>query len=129
MSQPTACPDQRQLQRYAYGEIAGPAAESITQHVRQCSVCREVIRSQTGATQGVPDSETATTGAAAQATAPGGPARADATTFDFLAPPQAPGEIGRLGGYSVRKLLGRGAMGLVFEAQDVRLRRPVALKV
>ena len=50
-------------------------------------------------------------------------------TFDFLGPPQAPGEIGRLAHYAVLKLLGKGGMGLVFMAKDTRLDRIVALKV
>ena len=47
----------------------------------------------------------------------------------FLAPPEQPGELGRLGGYRILGLLGKGAMGIVFEAEDISLRRKVALKV
>jgi serine/threonine protein kinase len=49
--------------------------------------------------------------------------------YPFLAPPQGPDELGRLGSYVVRKVLGIGAMGVVFEAEDPHLKRPVALKV
>jgi serine/threonine protein kinase len=50
-------------------------------------------------------------------------------TYPFLAPAQGPDELGRLGPYVVRKVLGIGAMGVVFQAEDSRLKRHVALKV
>jgi len=52
-----------------------------------------------------------------------------AALYPFLSPPRASDELGRLGNYRVLKLLGKGGMGMVFEAEDVELHRPVALKV
>ncbi len=49
--------------------------------------------------------------------------------YPFLAPPEGPEEIGRLKNYRIRRVLGTGAMGIVFEAQDINLKRLVALKV
>lgn len=52
-----------------------------------------------------------------------------APLYAFLSPPADKDEIGRLGTYRVRKLLGKGGMGMVFLAEDLSLCRPVALKV
>lgn len=50
-------------------------------------------------------------------------------SFPFLLPPVESDEIGRLGNYRVLRLLGAGGMGMVFKAQDIALRRHIALKV
>jgi serine/threonine protein kinase/regulation of enolase protein 1 (concanavalin A-like superfamily) len=48
---------------------------------------------------------------------------------DLLDPPRAPGEVGWLAHYRVRRCIGEGGMGLVYEAEDTDLLRSVALKV
>jgi serine/threonine protein kinase len=57
-----------------------------------------------------------------------GTSAGDREQYDFLAPPQSPDELGRLGPYRVLKVLGAGGMGVVFQAEDPMLKRKVALK-
>ena len=54
------------------------------------------------------------------------PAWAVAPTLAFDEPLIRPGEM--TGPYRIIREIGRGGMGVVYEAEDTRLRRPVALK-
>ena len=60
---------------------------------------------------------------------PGAAAAAEPPALDFLAPPEEPDALGRLGPYEVTGVIGKGGMGLVLKAVDPSLGRTVAIKV
>src|SRR5689334_16821135 len=87
----------------------------------RCPACRAVLQAPTVS---VPPRPSATVSSKTEPTAAAGPA-----ALPFLAPPEQPDELGRLGPYRVLRELGAGGMGLVLLADDPGLGRQVAVKV
>ncbi len=97
-------------------------------HEGRCSHCGRVVRF--GCDPGQDTNETATDRNPETGSHPAvQPSPSAPPAYDFLGPPAGPDEIGRLGEYRVLQLLGQGAMGVVFRAEDVALGRMIALKV
>ncbi len=97
----------------------------------RCPHCKQVLRVPGGSPEtGRPAGPSAPP---VHPAAPDGPTsaypRPARESYDFLSPPQAPDEIGRLGPHRVLQVLGAGGMGVVFRAEDPQLARQIALKV
>ncbi len=147
----TMCPDLPTLRQFLLAELPESEAEALEQHLLECDSCCQQARSFTGSDsllEALRNEPTVAEDPEGELVAdlmerfrlirPAGeelPASDPPTdTYEgpnlaFLEPPADTAELARLGSYSLRKKLGSGGMGIVFEAEDRDLRRSVALKV
>lgn len=102
------CPSENEVLALVRGGLDADAASIIQGHIDGCATCQELFAALLGATE----SPLLDSGA-----------RSSRRGTDVLA---AGAEFGR---YRIRDVVGAGAMGIVYLAEDPKLQRPVAIKV
>lgn len=145
----THCLDQSQLEQLLADDVPSATQSEWDEHLSDCEVCREKLESMTdvaGISRIMGDFRTksnndsqhlkqaierlhgeATLFRSAHSTLN---ARSDYTaTIPQLQPSMKQGFMGRLGDIQIKRVLGQGGMGVVFEGLDAVLNRTVAVKV
>jgi hypothetical protein len=116
-------PTPQELAAYRQGKLSAGAAAAVAAHLKACAACRQAAARPAA-------SGTLLPGAAPTAPRPAAaPAAAPPRPVPPAPPPGLPPELANHPRFRIIRELGRGGMGVVYEAEQTLMERRVALKV
>ncbi len=119
-----ANPTPEQLAAFAAGRLGDAQARAVAAHLCDCAACRQAAGRPRAATVVGHAAPSRPSPSPAQTPLPGGAAAATPTL-----PADVPPELCSHPRYRVLRELGRGGMGVVYQAEQTMMDRPVAIKV
>ncbi len=128
-----SCPCEHELVEYCSGRLEPARAEEVQQHLEECETCSRATKRIKAQLSPLIDNDAFPSSLALESTVllATQEGELEEASIDHLlfSEPQDARAMGRLGKYDVFRLIGRGGMGVVFQAQNEQLRRDVAIKI
>jgi serine/threonine protein kinase len=130
------CPTSEQLERFLAQRLDSPDSEAVEDHIEECAECRETLEQMTGdgesprPSRANPEVDERIARLLDNIEAKGPRLEdSDQPSLDGRQSSRRPGVLPAIDGFQIFRQIGRGGMGIVYEAEDQRLNRRVALKL
>jgi serine/threonine protein kinase len=122
-AEPTTHPTATELAAFGLGKLTATAAAAVARHVERCDACRRAVEN-VPADSFVGLVRNARNPPTVSPADPGAPPRPSAESL-----PELPAELADHPRFRIVRELGRGGMGVVYQAEPRLMERPVAIKV
>ena len=131
MTPTQACMSELDLEQLAQDQLAPEELSRFEEHLSECSYCQGMLEIGSPGASWCSEIRQVLTGFVDPAASYDLPDESadDNSILQMLGPSDDPHMLGRIGGYEVIGVIGRGGMGVVFKAFDAALDRNVAIKM